>query len=101
MNLNQNDLERITDRCQRGVITPDQANVMLVRCRRVLLVTSKIPANVRRALNNAVKSGALGRMKKDGCKPEVYFHPRFDYLAKEARDREGREIINASSLVTG
>jgi len=101
MRLHQNDLTRITDLCQRGEITPDQANVMMVLDRRVLLVDYKIPATVRRALNAAVKSGDLGHKKKDGRKPEVYFHPKFEHLAKEERSKYERHLINCLSRVTG
>jgi len=34
----------------------------------------------------AVKDGKLGRMKKNGLKPEVFYHPTFDYVARKARN---------------
>ena len=90
MDLKQNDFETIKDLRQRGEITLDQAHVMMVRARRVLLVTSSIPADVRRALNAALKSGELARIKKEGRKPEAYYHPTFSYLAR--RERAAHEI---------
>ena len=59
----------VCDRC--GEMTADQANVEKVRMARVMVVT-KLPADVRRALNNAVKTGTLCHKKKDRLKPEVY-----------------------------
>jgi len=52
---------------------------------RVHLVTCKIPAQVRKALSLAVKRGELGHWKKDEKKPEAYFHPDFEHLARQAR----------------
>ena len=85
MKLTQNHIEHLQDLMERGEITADQANVEMVKMGRVRLVTGKLPAKVRKALNNAVKAGELGHLKKEGKKPEAYFHPTFDYLAKQAR----------------
>ena len=81
MTLNQNDVEHLLDMLQLEGMTEDQANVEKVRMMRVQLVTSSIPADVRKSLNAAVKNGKLRHMKKEGKKPEVYFHPSFEYLA--------------------
>jgi len=94
--LQQNDLEHIKDLLQRGEITADRANVMMVLAQRVKLVTSSIPANVRKALNEAVKAGELARVKKDGHKPEAYFHPTFEYLVAGERNAYERAILSAS-----
>ena len=100
MNLSQNDLERLKDRIQKGEITAMEANIEQVRITRVRLVTSKIPADVRKALNSAVKRGYLAHMKKEGHKPEAYYHPTFDYLAKEERaEHEQRSIAVLRSVL--
>jgi hypothetical protein len=36
-------------------------------------------------MSKAVKDGRLGRKPKSGMKPEVFYHPDFEYLANEAR----------------
>jgi bifunctional pyridoxal-dependent enzyme with beta-cystathionase and maltose regulon repressor activities len=95
MKLKQNDREHLVDMVQRGEMTADQANVEKVRAMRVQLVTSRIPAQVRKALNEAVKRGELGHMKKDGRKPEAYYHPTFDYLARQERNEHERQVLNA------
>lgn len=95
----QNDIERLKDLMQRGEITAAQANVQMVRDQRFRLVISGLPADVRKALNAAVKAGELGRMKKEGHKPECYYHPTFKYLAVEARNKREREISGASRSV--
>lgn len=95
MELKQNDFEHIKDLRQRGEITLDQAHVMMVRARRVLLVTSRIPADVRKALNTAVKSGELGHVKKEEHKPEAYYHPTFEYLVAGERNAHARTVLNA------
>lgn len=76
-------------------MTVDEANVEMVRAARVKIVVNSMPKNVKKALNNAVKCGKLGHYKKDGKKPEVYFHPSFDYLARSERNRIEKEIIKA------
>lgn len=93
--LNQNDLEHLQDLLERGEITADEANVEMVRTARVRIVTNSMPKQVRKALNDAVKSGKLGHYKKDRNKPEAYFHPSFDYLARSERNRIEQETIQA------
>lgn len=97
----QNDRESVKDLLQRGLITLDQANVMLVLDERVRLVTSKVPASVRAALMAAVKSGELGRKKKDGHKPECFYNPSFEYLANHARNKHERNVFEALKRVAG
>jgi hypothetical protein len=97
--LSQNDLEWLIDMVRRGEMTAEQANVEKVRMARVLVV-SKLPADVRRALNAAVKSGKLCHKKRDdGRKPEVYYHPNFEHLANEERNRIERETLEALAKV--
>ena len=91
---NQNNIERLQDKIELGKMTPDEANVQMVRDERFRIV-SKMPKNVRTALNNAVKKGLLGHMKKEDYKPEVYYHPDFKYLAIEARNTEFKRTIKA------
>lgn len=99
MELHQNDREHLLDMVQRGEMTADQANVAKVRAQRVLLVMSRIPQEVRAALNAAVKRGELARMKKEGHLPEAYYHPTFDYLARAERRAHERSVIDALSKV--
>ncbi|AJO79401.1 hypothetical protein [Pseudomonas sp. MRSN 12121] len=96
----QNDIEHLQDLMQRGELTADQANVQMVRNERFRMVVNSLPANVRKALNAAVRSGELGHMKKDGHKPECYFHPTFEYLAKAERLKREREVISMRGTVT-
>ena len=95
MAIKQNDLERIKDKLFLGEITLDQANVQMILCQRVRLIVGKIPMAVRRSLNAAVKAGELGHMRKDGHKPEVYYHPAFAHMARAARLKHEREVTNA------
>jgi hypothetical protein len=64
---------------ERG-LTPDEANVEKVRMLRVFLVERSLPASVRLALMGAVKRGYLCRRMKAGERPEVFYHPEFEYL---------------------
>ena len=88
----QNDMERLKDQMERGLITAAEANVQKVRNERFLLVTH-LPRDVRSALNAAVRAGTLGHIKKEHLKPEVYFHPTFEYLAVAARNEYYRRAI--------
>ncbi|MCL2563117.1 MAG: hypothetical protein FWE08_03680 [Oscillospiraceae bacterium] len=72
--ISQNDMEYLQDMVDRGEMTAAQANVEKIRMARVLVV-KKLPADVLSALNAAVKIGELCHKKKDGQKPEVYYHP--------------------------
>lgn len=67
-------------------------NAMFVRLMGVRIVSSRVPADVRRELNDAVKAGKLGHLKKKRLKPEVYFHPGAEFAAREKRN----EIANAA-----
>jgi hypothetical protein len=72
-----------------------EANVQMVRMMGVLLVNAKIDSATRNALMDAVKSGKLGRLKKDGLKPEAFFHPNSEANAKAARSKLANESIRA------
>ena len=93
--------ERVRDRMQRGEITAAQGNVEIVRARRVLLVRGPLLNTVRKALNDAVKRGELGHMKKDGHKPEAYYHPTFEYLAIGERKAAEDQVAEAVKRVAG
>lgn len=80
-------------------MTVDQKNVAIVRAKRVELVTSRIPAAVRKALSAAVKAGELGHIKKDGHKPEAFFHPTFQYLVAGMRNAHEDKIKQATGAI--
>ena len=92
--LTQNQVEWLRDMLQRGEMTADQANVEKVRMARFVVVT-KMDAGVRAALNKAVKTGELAHKKRDGRKPEVYYHPSFEHLANEERNRIEKQALEA------
>lgn len=99
MSFKQNDREYLQDMVQREVMSADQANVEKVKMARVQLVVRSLPAQVRKALNDAVKRGELARMKKDGRKPEAYYHPTFEHLAKQERNEYERNTLKALASV--
>lgn len=95
----QNIREHALDMMEQGKMTADEANVFLVRCERVRVIVGRVPASVRKALNDAVKSGELGHMKKSGLKPEVYYHPNFKSYANAARNKAEQAGIEALKKV--
>ena len=101
MNITQNQLFHIIDKLERGMITADQANIEKVLVQRVLVINGRFPMAARKALNAAVKDGVLGHMKKQGMKPEVYYNPTFDYLARSERKKIERDAIQAIATVAG
>ena len=96
--MNQNNLEQILDMVRLGQMTIEEANVEMVRSERVRIV-SKMPKKVRNHLNNAVKNGKLSHLKKDGHKPEAYFHPDFLYMANAKRNEIAENTIQALRAV--
>ena len=90
----ENNRIRLFDQVDQGLVTVDDANVQMVLNERFRLV-GKMPRTVRTALNAAVKAGTLGHLKKDGLKPEAYFHPTFEYLAVAARNEKARAGVEA------
>ena len=95
----QNDIEQITDKLERGLITSSTANVEMVLAQRFRVISNRLTKDVRKALNDAVKSKRLGHFKKDGYLPEVFFHPTFKHLAIDARNSHLRHMTTALSNV--
>lgn len=99
MTSKQNIIEHVTDQMQQGKLTAAQANVLMVQMEGVHIVTGKVPADVRKALNEAVRAGALGHIKKEGMKPEAYHHKNARARALEAREREYRSSLSTLSKI--
>ena len=76
-------------------------NAMVIRLMGFRIISGRIPASVRRELNDAVKAGVLGRLPKQGLKPEAYFHPNGKWNAMDARDKVAAESIEAILKVCG
>ena len=89
----QNILEHIKNKMELGQLTADEANVELVLAERVRIITNSVPRDVRTALNAAVKTGKLAHIKKQGHKPEAYYHPNFEYLMKEERGKHENHVL--------
>lgn len=62
-------------------------------------VTGRMPAQVRAELRAAVKAGVLGHLKRDGLKPEVFFHPDHKNGAIERQKREAEYSIQCIAKV--
>lgn len=60
MTTYQNAVEIAKDKMQQGLISVDEANVLIVQLIGVRVVSGKMPSQVRKALNEAVKNGKLG-----------------------------------------
>lgn len=71
-------------------------NVERILVQATHVVQGRIPREVRNELMAAVKAKVLGRLPKDGLKPEVFFHP--DHL-HGAIDRQKREAAYSVSCI--
>lgn len=87
------------DMVECGEMTAEDANMEKVLTQRVLVV-KKLPKEARSALDKAVKSGNLRHKRKEGLKPEVYYHPSFEYLANFERNRAEQNTLAALAKVT-
>jgi hypothetical protein len=85
------------EKVRTGELTVSEANVYMVQLQGVRIVRNSMPKAVRSALNLAVKEGRLGHVKKDGLKPEAYFHVNSKFRALEERDRIEREVMSVSN----
>jgi len=74
-------------------------NVEQILCGATRVVRGKIPAQVRKELSAAVKAGVLGRLAKDGLKPEIFFHPDHKNGAKELQAREAAYSVGCIASV--
>ncbi len=95
----QTAMEHAHDRLSRGEITAAEANVLMVQIEGVRIVSGRIPAEVRAALNAAVKSGDLGHLKKEGLKPEAFFHKNARANAITERNRIALEKAEAMKSI--
>lgn len=77
---------------------PYGPNVEQIRAQASRVIRGKMPMQVRRELMDAVKQGHLGRLKKSGLAPEVFFHPDHKH---GAADRQRRELEYNVSLLKG
>lgn len=83
--------ESSTVRC--GYTDAFGPNVSQILSQGTRVVRGPIPAQVRAELRAAVKAGVLGRLKKDGLKPEIFFHPDHKNGAIERQNREAAYSI--------
>lgn len=77
---------------------PNVQNILLQATR---VVTARIPAQVRKELMSAVKAAVLGHLKKDGIKPEIFFHPDHRHGAIERQKREAEYAAQCIAKVVG
>lgn len=74
-------------------------NVDVIRSQASRVIKSRIPAQVRRELMDAVKAGHLGRLPKDGLKPEIFFHPDHKHGAIERQKNEALHAVECIAKV--
>jgi hypothetical protein len=94
MTTYQNALEYAQDQMKQGKINADQANVLIVQMMGFRVIVGKLPSQVRKALNAAVKNGELERLKAEGLKPEIYHHKNARSNAKQEQQRIAMEAID-------
>jgi hypothetical protein len=73
-------------------------NVANILAQGSRVVRGRIPQEVRAELREAVKAGVLCVLKKDGLKPEIFYHPN---RRNEALARQQAEHDYAMELIAG
>lgn len=71
-------------------------NVEQIRASGMRVVRGTVPASVRKELADAVRAGWLGRIRKNGLAPEIYFHP--DHV-NGAIERHKKEFEYGAQLI--
>jgi len=89
----ENALTVAQDKMDQGLMSLNQANVYIIQLMGVRII-HKLDRVTRNALNVAVKAGELGHLKKDGLKPEAYFHKNSKWRAIEVRNELASDAIN-------
>ena len=74
-------------------------NVEQILSQASRVIRGKIPFGIRKELMAAVKDGVLGRLRKDGLRPEVFYHPDHRNGAIERQSREVAYAIECISKV--
>lgn len=74
-------------------------NVANILKQATRVIGGPIPAQVRAELRAAVKAGVLGHLKRDGLKPEVFYHPDHKNGAIEAQRREAEYSVKCIASV--
>jgi len=74
-------------------------NVEGILSQATRVVRGRIPFSVRQELMNAVRAGVLGHLKKDGLKPEMFFHPDHRQGAIERQASEAAYSISCIASV--
>lgn len=69
-------------------------NVSQILMQASRVIRGRVPAQVRAELRAAVAAGVLGHLKKDGLKPEIYFHPDHKNGAIERQKREAAYALD-------
>lgn len=84
---------------EQGRLHEVARNVEQIRIQATRVINGRIPAQARKELSAAVKQGLLGRLKKDGLKPEIFFHPDHLHGAIERQKREAEYSIKCIASV--
>lgn len=74
-------------------------NVEQILASAYRVIKGRVPAQVRKELAAAVKAKVLGRLPKDGLKPEVFYHPDHKNGAKELQAREAAYAVSCIANV--
>jgi hypothetical protein len=74
-------------------------NVANILAQGMRVIGGRVPAEVRAELRAAVRDGVLGHLKKDGLKPEIFFHPSHKNGAVERQQREAAYSVTCIASV--
>lgn len=75
-------------------------NVQQILLQASRVIRGRIPAQVRAELRAAVKAGVLGHLKRDGLKPEIFYHPDHKHGAVRRQADEAAYAVGCIAKVT-
>ena len=76
-------------------------NVAKILSEALRVISGPIPQQVRKDLFAAVRAGVLGRLKRDGLKPEIFFHPDHKNSAIARQISEALYSVSCIAKVCG
>lgn len=88
MTISRNEAVKIAKAARENGMGLAESNVYIVQLIGVQLIEGPIPKDVRKALNDAVKDGRLGHIKRNGLKKEAYFHKNSRWVAMEKIEKD-------------
>ena len=74
-------------------------NVALIRGEGIRIIRATIPRDIRNELMRGVKTGALGWLRKDRLKPEIFYRPDQENEAMQQQINQALHAIKCLAKI--